>query len=187
MTETPLDISQMLNVGIAATDRGEYENALRVFSAVYTKVPADKMPQGWSSYGLCLARVEGKRKLGAEMCQKAIQLQSYEGRHRANLVRVYITAKNRKKAVDVLDDSLRRLRNDPELGTRARETVVKIAAPVQPVPPAAEVCPVEFDGLTVTPYVNDKGRIAFSYRATGMRAPAAGGRGRGVEAEGKAA
>jgi len=121
MTEPPLDISQMLNVGIAATDRGEYENALRVFSAVYTKVPADKMPQGWSSYGLCLARVEGKRKLGAEMCQKAIQLQSYEGRHRANLVRVYITAKNRKKAVDVLDDSLRRLRNDPELVRVRRE------------------------------------------------------------------
>ena len=34
--------------------------------------------------------------------------------------------------------------------------------------------PVEFDGLTVTPYVDDKrGRVAYSYRATGMRAPAA--------------
>jgi len=121
MTDIPLDISQMLNVGIAATDRGEYENALRVFSAVYTKVPAEKMPQGLSSYGLCLARVEGKRKMGAELCQQAIQLQSYEGRHHANLVRIYITAKNRKKAVDVLDDSLRKLRNDPELIRVRRE------------------------------------------------------------------
>jgi len=112
----------MLTVGIAATDRGEYENALRVFSAVYTKVPADQMPHGLSSYGLCLARVEGKRKLGAELCEKAIKLQSYEGRHRANLVRVYITAKNRRKAVDVLDDSLRRLRNDPEL-LRVRQEI----------------------------------------------------------------
>ena len=121
MTETPVDITQMLNAGIAATDRGEYENALRVFSVVYTKVPAEKMPQGLSSYGLCLARVEGKRKLGADLCQKAIKLQSYEGRHHANLVRVYVAAKNRKKAVDFLDDSLRKLRNDPELVRVRRE------------------------------------------------------------------
>ena len=122
MTDLPLDITQMLNVGIAATERGEYENALRVLSVVYTKVPAEKMPQGLSSYGLCLARVEGKRKMGADLCQKAIQLQSYEGRHRANLVRVFITAKNRKKAVDVLDDSLRKLRNDPDL-IRVRQEI----------------------------------------------------------------
>ena len=122
MTDFPLDITQMMNAGIAATDRGEYENALRVFSVLYTKVPAEKMPQGLSSYGLCLARVEGKRKLGADLCQKAIQLQSYEGRHHANLVRVYVTAQNRKKAVDVLDNSLRRLRNDPEL-VRVRKEI----------------------------------------------------------------
>jgi hypothetical protein len=83
--------------------------------------------------------------------------------------------------------SVRVIDLDPELGTRARETVVKIAAPVQPVPPAAEVCPVEFDGLTVTPYVNDKGRIAFSFRATNLRAPASGGRKPAAETDGKAA
>ena len=122
MTEIPLDINKMLTLGIAATERGEYDNALRVLSAVYTTVPADKMPQGLSSYGLCLARVEGKRKLGADLCQKAIKLQSYDGRHHANLVRIYITAKNRKKAVDVLDDSMRKLRNDPEL-LRVRQEI----------------------------------------------------------------
>jgi len=122
MTDIPLDISKMLSLGIAATERGEYANALRVLSHVYTTVPPDKMPQGLSSYGLCLARVEGKRKLGADLCQKAILLESYEGRHRANLVRIYITAKNRKKAVDTLDDSLRKLRNDPEL-IRVRQEI----------------------------------------------------------------
>ena len=39
--------------------------------------------------------------------------------------------------------------------------------------------PVELDGLTITPYVanvtSDRPRLAFSYRATGMRAP--GGKG----------
>jgi tetratricopeptide (TPR) repeat protein len=128
MTDLPLDVPQMLNAGIAATDRGDFANALRVLSAVYTKVPADKMPDGLSSYGLCLARVEGKRKQGAELCQKAIQLQSYEGRHRAHLVRIYIAAQNRKKAVETLDDSLRRLRNDPEL-IRVRQEIGYRQAP----------------------------------------------------------
>lgn len=87
--------------------------------------------------------------------------------------------KNRTPAVDKLTGervwSLRVIDLDPELGTRARETVVKVAAPVQPVPPSGEVCSVEFDGLTVTPYVNDKGRIAFSLRASGLRSPLVGG------------
>ena len=36
--------------------------------------------------------------------------------------------------------------------------------------------PVEFDGLTITPYANNKGRIAHSFRASGLRAPAGAGR-----------
>jgi hypothetical protein len=128
MTEFPTDVAQMVTVGVAATDRGDYTGALRVLSAVYTTWPAEKLPAGLSSYGLCLARVEGKRKMGAELCQKAIKLQSYEGRHWANLVRVYIVAKNRKKAVETLDDSLRRLRHDPEL-LRVREEIGYRQAP----------------------------------------------------------
>ena len=128
MTEVPTDIAQMVNVGVAATERGDYTGALRVLSAVYTTIPAEKMPTGLSSYGLCLARVEGKRKMGAELCQKAIKLQSYEGKHWANLVRVYIVAKNRKKAVETLDDSLKSLRHDPEL-LRVREEIGYRQAP----------------------------------------------------------
>ena len=59
---------------------------------------------------------------------------------------------------------------------------VKILAPVQPVPPEAAagmpIRPVEFDGMTVTPYLNENGgrpRVAYSLRATGMRSPSAGG------------
>jgi hypothetical protein len=73
--------------------------------------------------------------------------------------------------VDVVDA-------DPE--ARERTVRVKVLAPVQPVPPeAAEGVPfrpVEFDGLTATPYVastaSGRGRLAWSFRATGMRAPA---------------
>jgi hypothetical protein len=72
--------------------------------------------------------------------------------------------------VDVVDA-------DPE--ARERTVRVKLTAPVQPVPPAeaegVPFRPVEFDGLTASPYVastaSGRGRLAWSLRATGMRAP----------------
>ncbi len=63
---------------------------------------------------------------------------------------------------------------DPE--ARVKEVKVKVSAPHQPVLPP-EVLPgsglhaVDFDGLTITPYVNEgrgRARLAYSYRATGV-------------------
>ena len=66
---------------------------------------------------------------------------------------------------------------------------VKIAAQVQPVlpspAPGSPFTPVEFDGMTATPYVDtsrchakDTGkcgaRQAYSFKATGVRAPSRG-------------
>lgn len=76
-----------------------------------------------------------------------------------------------------------------ELARRGQvEVVVKIAAEVQPVAPekAAGVPfrPVEFDGLTATPYIDEsrsRPRIAWSLRASGMHAPGAG-RGKALRA-----
>lgn len=67
---------------------------------------------------------------------------------------------------------------DP-LGRKGQiEVTVKVAAEVQPVPPEAlpgmPFRPVFFEGLTITPWLDDRGsrpKIAYSYRATGMRAP----------------
>ena len=68
---------------------------------------------------------------------------------------------------------------DPDPAARTRAVKVKVAAPVQPViptgPPGSPFVPVEFTGMTVTPYVNQAGRLAYSLKATGIRAP---GRGR---------
>jgi hypothetical protein len=73
--------------------------------------------------------------------------------------------------VDVVDA-------DPE--ARDRTVRVKLLAPVQPVPPAAiegaPFRPVEFEGLIATPYVqttaSGRSRLAWSFRASGMRPPA---------------
>jgi hypothetical protein len=69
---------------------------------------------------------------------------------------------------------------DPELEGRSREVVVKILADRMPVPPTrAPFETVEFEGLVVTPYVDNGrcqgqgrcgARMAFSLRATGIKA-----------------
>jgi hypothetical protein len=74
--------------------------------------------------------------------------------------------------VDVVDA-------DPE--ARERTVRVKITCPHQPVPPetapGVPFRPVEFDGLTATPYVattaSGRGKLTWSFRAAGMRAPKA--------------
>src|ERR1700722_5354368 len=67
--------------------------------------------------------------------------------------------------VDVID-------GDPL--ARDKTARVKVAASDQPVLPAPAAglpfVPVEFAGLTVTPYVNQGGRLAYSLKATGVRA-----------------
>ena len=74
-------------------------------------------------------------------------------------------------AVDVIDP-------DPE--AREKSLRVKVSAPVLPVlpdcAPGVPFRPVEFDGMTVLPYVNGNGRLAYSIRATAVRAPASGPR-----------
>jgi hypothetical protein len=64
---------------------------------------------------------------------------------------------------------------DAEQSARQRTVKVKVAAEHQPVLPSAPAgspfAPVEFTGLTVTPYVNQAGRLAYSLKATGVRTP----------------
>ncbi len=68
--------------------------------------------------------------------------------------------------------------NDPD--ARSSEIKVKIVAPVMPPMPGEAISgtnlyPVEFEGLTVTPYVEETKsgftRVAYSLKATGVREP----------------
>ncbi len=75
---------------------------------------------------------------------------------------------------------------DPEAGKKDTAVTIRIAAPVQPVPPHNDTpfpfTPVEFEGLTALAWVDDAGnrpRIAWSFRATGLKAPGADGKRRG--------
>jgi hypothetical protein len=87
-----------------------------------------------------------------------------QGKDKASGLPLWIT--------DVID-------GDPE--AREKSVRVKVAAADQPVlPPAPAGMPflaVEFTGLTVTPYVNQAGRLAYSLKAAGVRVAGRGGRG----------
>jgi tetratricopeptide (TPR) repeat protein len=122
------DVQQLLALGISATERGEYASAIHVLRRVYELVPPAAAPLGLSYYGLCLAKVERKTKKGAELCQKAIELQFYEGKHWANLVRVYIAGNSRRKAIETLENGLRKMKNDKAL-VRVREEIGYRKAP----------------------------------------------------------
>jgi len=118
----PSEISQILSRGTDLTLRGDYAGALTVFAAVYQNVPAEQYPQGLSAYGLCLSKIEHKNKLGAELCEKAMKLQPFEGLHWANLVRLYMGVKNRKKAIEVLESGLKRHPKETKL-LRVRDEI----------------------------------------------------------------
>jgi len=82
--------------------------------------------------------------------------------------------KRRSAAVDKLTGKpvfqVRVVDMDPELAGRSREVVVKVIADRMPMPPTRQPFePVEFEGLTVTPYVTDRGRMGYSLRATGIK------------------
>jgi len=78
--------------------------------------------------------------------------------------------------VDVIDA-------DPEAKRASKTLSIKFAAKVQPVPPSNDsespFTPVIFEGMTALPYVEKVGedfsRIAWSFRAEGMRGPKAVG------------
>ncbi|TDP93769.1 plasmid replication, integration and excision activator [Labedaea rhizosphaerae] len=86
---------------------------------------------------------------------------------------------------------VRALDANEEAARFGAEFKVKIAADHQPVPPAkANSFPyaaVEFENLTITPYANNKGRIAHSFRASGMRPPSSGRSGKAATSEQKTA
>ncbi|MDA8369900.1 MAG: plasmid replication, integration and excision activator [Nocardiopsaceae bacterium] len=81
-------------------------------------------------------------------------------------------------AVDVIDA-------DPEARGKAKSVKVKVAADVCPVlpdeVPGLPFRPVEFEQMSVMPYVDDNGRrprVAYSLRARGVKSPGGSSSGR---------
>ena len=80
--------------------------------------------------------------------------------------------------------SLMVLDADPEARAASKTVKVKVIAPVAPVLPEAApgspFVPVEFTDMAVTPWVNDSGRLSYSLRSKGVKAPGGKAAGNGA-------
>lgn len=108
-------LQQALRAAIAATDRGDYPGALKVFTAIYGDPAIKAPPDGLSAYGLCVAVEEKQSKKGVELCRAAIAAQFYDSRHYSNLVKLYLKRANRKGAIEVLEEALAQMPEDATL------------------------------------------------------------------------
>src|SRR5436190_23346088 len=102
-----------IDEAVLLTKAEEYLIALTRFLEVYggedppSAVMSAKLATGLSFFGLCLALVQRKFKPAIELCKRAIELQFYNAVHHANLARVYVTAGNRKKAMETVEAGLK--------------------------------------------------------------------------------
>jgi tetratricopeptide (TPR) repeat protein len=124
-----------LERAIDLTKDEEYLSALTLFLDVFGTEDAPplavaKATSGLSYFGLCLALVSRKYKVAIDLCKRAIDLEFYHGEHYANLARVYVTAGNRKKALETAEAGMKVAPEDDELlaarkelGVRARPAV----------------------------------------------------------------
>ncbi len=125
-----LQLQQAMRLGIAATERGDYPQAIKVFKVLYED-PRIKVPvEGLSFYGLCVAIEDKQTKKGIDLCKAAIAAQFYDSRHYVNLIRLHLKKGNKPSAVEVLNDALSRMPKDSsilklqaELGMGARPPI----------------------------------------------------------------
>lgn len=127
---TDPEVARAIRDGIRAVQQEEYLAGLTTLATAYGSGTAEKLLDGLSYYGLCIALVEKKYKPAIDLCRKAIELQFYHGDHYANLTRVYLAAGNRRKAVETLQQGLKVSPEDEyllslrkEMGYRERPVV----------------------------------------------------------------
>jgi hypothetical protein len=121
MAEQSDQIKDLLRAGIAATENGDYAKGYKALGSFYGSGLDGLPPDGLSHYGLCVAVIEKQTRKGVEFCRAAMKAQFYQPIHFANLINLYIERDDRKNAVKVLEQGLRRMPDDPQLNRiRAR-------------------------------------------------------------------
>lgn len=118
--------------GVDACRRGEWQQGLASLTQISkNETFRDDLPGVFYSYfGFGLARFEGRKREGLELCRHAVKLEFYRGENYYNLARTYLLFDNRGAAVravreglavDPKDARLRKLYK--ELGVRRRQVL----------------------------------------------------------------
>ena len=124
-----------IDEAIQATREGDYLRGLTAFIEVYgtEEMPPIRGPKaalGLSYFAVCLALVSKKYKTAIDLCNRAIDLEFYNGDHYANLARVYLAAGKRKKAVETVETGLKLVPEHPPLVEVRKELGVRSRPPV---------------------------------------------------------
>ena len=106
------DPQEFIRLGIAAARKDDFERGLIYLEEAHRLLVGkdgarDSFPAAaFSYYGLCLALHRGRVKDAANFCQVALDLEFYSAENYANLARVWIAGRSRKKAIDALERGL---------------------------------------------------------------------------------
>jgi tetratricopeptide (TPR) repeat protein len=124
-----------IELAIEVTKEEDYLRGLTLFIDLYgtedsPPLQTAKSASGLSYFGVCLALVQRKFKVAADLCRRAIDLEFYNGEHYANLARVYLAAGHRRKALDTIESGFkvapeheRLMAVRQEIGFRARPAI----------------------------------------------------------------
>lgn len=113
--QTSDKVRDLMMTGMSATDAGDYQKGYKALGSFYGSGLEGLPPDGLSHYGLCIAVVEKQTRKGVELCQAAMKKQFYKSVHYSNLVKLYMERDDRRNAVKVLEQGLKRMPDDPEL------------------------------------------------------------------------
>ena len=101
MTTLKLPVPQALHEGIAACNKGDWREGLTILTQIAQAVEGQKPLPGYfySFLGVAMARVEGRKREGIELCRYCVSLSPKDPQNRLNLARAYMIVHNRVGAI----------------------------------------------------------------------------------------
>lgn len=103
-----IDVLGAVKRGADACRRGDWKQGLAALTEAATgNTFGEELPgYFYSFYGYAIARFEGRRREGLELCRHSIKLEFYRGENYLNLARTYMLTDHRAAAVKVLHQGL---------------------------------------------------------------------------------
>lgn len=125
--------ADLLRDGLLSCRAGDWRTGLdRLTRLAQLAEGQEPLPSLFYSYlGVAMARCEGRKQEGLELCRYAVKLAPAEPENRLNLARLYLLLRNRRQAVKQLhvglrlDPSDRRLRSFQERIGRRRPVPIR--------------------------------------------------------------
>lgn len=117
MVTTPQETAEWLRQGILACRRERWHEGYDLLARAARSVPRqDDLPaRVFSFLGLAMARCEGRRSEGLELCRYAVAREPRQPENYANLALIYLMLGRRKNAVKALEKGLDLAPQDEQL------------------------------------------------------------------------